>query len=157
MEKKSILMQGYSYILKLENKLRAQLAKRPVIYTLIGGTAMILFWRGVWHTGDLLEAQGGILGVLFSPQASIIFGAATLLVTGLFVSFFVGDVEVLSGIKKEEKLIEKAEGEVKTEKIVLENIEEDIERLERKIDEFEKKMSARHPHIGYPQKFDKVQ
>jgi putative Mn2+ efflux pump MntP len=53
-----------------------------------------------------------------------------LLATGLFVSFFIGDQIILSGIKREKKLVEKAETEVKEEEAVLFSISARLDRME---------------------------
>ena len=103
---KSLARKIYNFFDKLEDKIRATLSHHPILYTFIGGFAIVLFWRGVWHTTDILEAKGGMFGVLFSGPGSIIISVSTLLLTGLFVSFFVGDVTILSGFKNEKIIIE---------------------------------------------------
>ena len=100
---------------KLEDKVRARLSHRSIVYAFIGGVATVLFWRGVWHTGDILMQQGGILGWIFYEPISIVWTAIILLVTGLFVSNFIGERIVISGLKKEKKVTDKTEEEVKHE------------------------------------------
>ena len=81
---------------KLEDKVRGGLSRNPIIYTLIGGIAIVLFWRGVWLTADLFPFLTG--------PVSVVVSVSILLITGLFVSFFIGDQVIISGIKKEKKL-----------------------------------------------------
>lgn len=104
---------------RLEDHIRAGLSRHAFVYTFVGGTGIVLFWRGIWHTADFLERSGGIFTVILSPVGSIILGVSILLATGLFVSMFIGDSIIISGINKEKKEIEKVIQEV-------EEVEEDI-------------------------------
>lgn len=112
---------------KLEDKVRTRLSHRSIFYALIGGAMVVLFWRGIWHTGDILMAKGGFWGWLFYEPITIIWTSAILLMTGLFVSSFIGERIVISGLKKEKKITDQTEEEVQEE-------EEKIRRLENKID-----------------------
>ena len=116
---------------KLEDKVRARLSRRPIIYTLIGAFAIVLFWKGVWDTADLFPFLTG--------PVLIVVSVITLLVTGLFVSFFVGDVILISGLKKEKKLAEKTEAEVETEEDILKELDKDIHRIEGEVHQIKKK------------------
>ena len=132
---KSLLDFGATYFTRMENHVRNGLARRPILYTLIGGVAIVFFWRGVWHLGDMLEAQGGILGYIFSAPGSLIIALVVLLITGLFVSAFVGDFLAMSGIKQEEKMLKKTEGEVKQDTAQIARVETLLTKLEGEIDE----------------------
>jgi hypothetical protein len=44
---------------KLEDYVRGILSKYPIPYAFVGGVSIVLFWRGVWHTADMLQARGG--------------------------------------------------------------------------------------------------
>ena len=81
---------------KLEDHVRVALSHYPIIYTIIGGFSIVLFWRGVWMTADYFPFLNG--------PVSIIISVSILLVTGLFVSFFITDRIILTGIKQEKKL-----------------------------------------------------
>ena len=107
---------------KLEDKTRAHLSKYPLIYSLVGGVGVVLFWRGVWHTADQFPFLTGPVSILIS--------LSILLLTGLFVSFFIGDNIILSGIKKEKKFIEKADAAVKEEKESLAEIKDELHKIE---------------------------
>ncbi len=145
-KEKNILKQTDTFFDKLEDKVRARLSRHPILYTFIGGFGIVLFWRGVWHTGDMLEAQGGALGYIFSGPGSIILSVVVLLMTGLFVSFFVGDVIILSGLKHEKKMAEKNEVELAKEEESIGRIEQDMLRLESKIEELEVILSRQNIH-----------
>ena len=107
---------------KLEDRVRSRLSHRSIFYALIGGTMVIIFWRGVWHTADILMngdawMQGiyGFWGVVFYEPITLIWTSAILLMTGLFVSSFIGERIVISGLKKEKKVTDKTEQEVEDE------------------------------------------
>lgn len=119
----------------LEDKVRSRLSRHPILYTIIGGVAIVLFWKGVWETAELFP-------FLFGP-VSIIVSVIILLITGLFVSFFIGDRIILSGIKKEKKLVEKTESEIETEEEVLDEIQEDVARIEKEVHELRRKTKKR--------------
>ena len=63
---------------KLEDKVRARLSHYPILYALVGGVGIVLFWRGVWHVADDMG---------LGSWTSIIISLILLLMTGLFVSF----------------------------------------------------------------------
>jgi len=119
---------------KLEDKIRGHLSKFPILYTLIGGVAIVLFWRGVWHTADILQAQGGWLGWLFYEPTNMIIVTIILLASGLFVSYFIGDTILISGMKGEKKIAEKTEKEVKEEEQKLSDIQDSVREIEKDID-----------------------
>ncbi len=116
---------------RLEDNIRASLARMPILYALIGGVGIVLFWKGVWETAELFPALHGPL--------SIVLGVLILLPTGLLVSFFIGDTIILSGFKREKKLVEKSEqdilraGKATTEQILakIDHVEQDIHDLKK--------------------------
>jgi hypothetical protein len=126
-----------SFFDKLEDRMRAILARVPIIYAFLGGVGIVLFWRGVWHFADKLEARGGWWGIVFSPEGSTILSVVILLLIGLFVSFFVGDVIILSGVKNEKKLVERTRAEIATEITEIEQIEKKLEIIEAEIKHLE--------------------
>ena len=105
----------YRYFDKLEDRVRGRLSRFPIFYSLITGTAIVLFWRGVWDTADELATFLPKNIAWIDGPLSVAVSVFVLLITGLFVSFFVSDQILLSGIRKEKKLIEKTESEVKEE------------------------------------------
>lgn len=116
---------------KLEDAMRSSLSRKPILYALVGAVGIILLWKGVWETAELVP-------LLFGP-GSILVGVGILLVTGLLVSFFIGEDIFLSGWRKDKKLFEKTETEVKSEKEMLEDVvselhsvREDIKKIDRK-------------------------
>jgi len=115
-----------NYFDKLEDKTRKDLSKHPVIYALIGGVGVVLFWRGVWMMAD----EAGI-----SSGTSIVISLITMLLTGVFVSYFVGDQVIISGLKGEKKLIDKTKDEIQKEEDILARLDQHIVSVEEELKE----------------------
>jgi len=115
---------------KLEDKIRRKLSHHPVIYAMIGSVGIILLWRGIWIMADNYEMSGLV---------SIILGAAILLATGLFVSFFVGDRVIISGIKEEKRIDEKTEEEIRRETEEIKEIKTELKEIEKNLAELKEK------------------
>lgn len=113
---------------KFEDRIRTQLSKSPLIYALIGGAALVLFWRGVWGIADRIP-------LLSNPFISLLLSLVVLLSIGLFVSFFVGDSIILSGLRGEKKFIEKALDEVAKEVADISVIKEDLKTIKKTVAE----------------------
>jgi hypothetical protein len=128
---------------KLEDKVRVRLSHRSIFYALIGGSLVVLFWRGVWHTADILMEKGAEMYIydgskfgkfmyyFFYEPNTIIWTVLLLLLTGLFVSTMIGDRIILSGLKHEKKVDEKTEEEIREE-------EQQIVLLNKKVSEISK-------------------
>lgn len=117
MKKESFFKNIEKNIEKYEIKKRSFLSRHKIFYAIVGGTGVVLYWRGVWHFADLLETKNSFLGIIFSPAGSIIIGILILIYTGILVQQFIGNDIILSGIKKEKTDIEKTEEElIKEEK-----------------------------------------
>ena len=133
-------------IREAEKKFRAKLGRHPVIYAFVGGVGVVLFWRGVWHSVDFLALtfmshSDGVTSIDW-PQGvdsliSLALGVILLLSTGLFVVQLLGGETAVSNIKKEERMVEKTEGEVKKESAELPHIEEEIHEIADKLERIE--------------------
>lgn len=110
---------------KMEDHIRASLSLHPVLYAFIGGTAIVLFWRGIWMIADTFAFLTGPVSVAIS--------IIILLSTGLFVSFFVGDTIIISGLRKEKRLDEKIASEVRTELDVLNDIQIRLNEINKEL------------------------
>lgn len=115
------------YFDKLEDRIRFRLSRYPILYALVGAIGIVLVWKGVWEMAASFSTLDGF--------ASFILGIVILLLSGLLVSFFIGDSILISGFKKEKKLMEKAEGEVRSERDVLDDIVRRLESIEKKLRE----------------------
>ncbi len=136
----------YGFGDKLEDVVRGKLSHYPLVYAFVGGIGIIVFWRGVWHTTDylmgrLLAIGGGdsttdlVSAAWWDGPLSVLIGMVLLLAVGLFVSSFIGNEIIISGLKREKKMIEKTEDEVGAEldedKAIKREIHEMGSRLKR--------------------------
>jgi uncharacterized protein YneF (UPF0154 family) len=120
-------MHFYKYFDKLEDKVRYRLSKRPLLYGLISGLGLILFWRGI----DLVCNQLGFM----TGVVSLIVGGILSLATGVLVYFFVGDQIIISGLKQDKKVTEKAVTEIKTEEELITELHEHLAEIDRQLKE----------------------
>ncbi len=134
-EKRSLYRRIINFFDKFEDHVRAQLSRFPILYTFIGGIAIVLFWRGVWHTADLLEGRGGWLGWLFNAPINLAIVVLILLATGLFVSYFIGDTILISGLKQEKKTTEKTEKDIKKEDEEISKLRTQMTDMKEEVDE----------------------
>lgn len=115
---------------RLEDKVRGRLSHHPLLYSFIGGIGIVLFWKGVWEMAEHHPALDG--------AGSLILGTIIMMLTGLFVSFFIGDSIILSGLKHEKKLAEKTEAEVQSEGSNINYVIARLDQIEKKIDAMQK-------------------
>lgn len=113
---------------RLEDKIRSRLSRNPLLYALLGGVGIVLFWRGIWHVADEVN---------LGSTTSIILGAGILLISGVFVSAFVGNSLIISGIRGDKKLAEKTSEEIENEELKLKELQSSLNRVEKKLDHLE--------------------
>ena len=137
-KKRTTAQAVYDFFDSIEDQSRVWFSHRPILYAFVGGIGIVLFWRGVWHTADMLMdyafpiiTDSTISHVGGWPwwdgPLSMLAGSLILLFTGVFVSEFIHDEIVLSGLRREKKLVEKTEKEVEDEL-------RDLNRIEKKLD-----------------------
>ncbi len=145
-------MTIYRFFDKLEDKIRHWMSHRPILYGFIGGAGIVLFWRGVWYTADLLYMLAwswpqGLnaldLYTLLDGPLSILAGAVMLLLTGIFVSSFIGNEIIITGLKGERKTYEKTELEVKTEAIATVQAQKKLREVDHHLETIEKKLGGK--------------
>ncbi len=119
----------YKYFDKLEDKVRGKLTHYPIIYAFIGSVGIVSIWRGIWECSDYLNIPA---------WASLVIGILLTLFTGLFISFFIGDNIIISGLNQEKRIDEKTEEEIRKERNILENIQKDIEEIKKSIQSLKK-------------------
>ncbi|MEK9182271.1 MAG: hypothetical protein AAB781_01630 [Patescibacteria group bacterium] len=131
---------------RIEDRVRIRLSHRAIFYAFVGGAATLLFWRGAWRTFDEIEHFGGIFGFLLSPVVSLILSIVILLMTGLFVSVFIGERIIISGLKQEKKIFDKTESEIKAEegllfevKLTMDKLKQDVAEMRKLLDERKQK------------------
>lgn len=124
----------YPFFDTFEDRSRSWLARRPKLYAFVAGAAIVMLWRAIWHMADIFESYGGWFSFLFSPPVTLATSVLVLLGSGLFVSFFVGDAIIMSGLKKEKKFVDNAQEEMEKEEKELEHIEQVLERIETTVE-----------------------
>jgi hypothetical protein len=134
-ENRSVYRKVMAFFDKFEDKVRGHLSHYPILYTIIGGIAIVLFWRGVWHTADILQEQGGWLGWIFYEPVNLLIVVVILLATGLFVSYFIGDTILMSGLKHEKKITDRTEKEVADEEARLKELRSTVTAMKKEMDE----------------------
>lgn len=110
----------YKFFDKLEDKIRGKLTHYPLVYAFIGSVGIVSIWRGIWHISD----DWGM-----SSWMSLVLGILLTMLTGLFVSFFIGENIIISGLNKEKRTDEKTEEEIHKERGILEKIQKDIKEI----------------------------
>jgi hypothetical protein len=131
------MLKFVKFLDRLEDKIRQGLSLVPIFYALLGAISIVLFWRGIWDLADLLHRQydGTFIGFIFDPAVSLLISILVLLGTGLFVSFFIGDRIIMSGLKHEKKVEEKTESEVREEEEILEVILRKVDHLTKEVED----------------------
>jgi hypothetical protein len=114
-----------------ERKFRGKLSHHPINYAILGGIGVVLFWRGVWHLADSLN---------ISSIISMILGSLILLVTGAFVSSFIGNRLIITGLMGEKKQSEKTEEVVETEEIKLGKLQSSLAKVEKQLEHLDQDM-----------------
>lgn len=145
-----IFHKVFKFFDKTEDKTRSKLSKYPVLYAIIGAVGLVLLWRGVWMVADSLSIFDNNpfdKTVFIDGFISIGVSFVILLVSGLFVSFFIGDRIILSGLKKEKKMEEKTKEELDAEMNVVNKMEEKIEKIEENIEKIKESLSGGVCHI----------
>src|SRR3989339_965457 len=143
----------YKFFDKLEDKIRGKLSHYPILYALIGGVGIVIFWRGVWHTADFFtevifsyQLDGSVdLGSLpwWDGPLSLLIGSVLLLSTGLFVFDFIGTESIISGLKGEKKLAEKTEEEIKVETGAIKEIKEEVKKILHRLGNIEENLEKK--------------
>lgn len=104
----------------MEDVIRGKLTHYPILYAIIGSIATVSIWRGIWEVSDIWGIPGWV---------SAIGGVVLAIATGLFVSFFIGENIIISGLNKEKRTDEKTEDEINKERSSIENIQNDIREI----------------------------
>jgi peptidoglycan hydrolase CwlO-like protein len=103
-----------------------------LFYALLGGVGVVLFWRGIWHIAD---------DISLNSILSLVIGSFILLITGVFVSAFVGNRLIISGLSGEKKLTEKTKEEIETEEDKIDRMQKTLNRMEQKIEEIDSEIN----------------
>jgi hypothetical protein len=135
---------------KLEDRVRGRLSHYPILYAVVGGVGIVLFWRGVWLTADyafeILLACNPSSCSTISPvnilwwdgPLSFLAGLVILLLTGVFVSNFIGNEIIITGLRGDKKLTEKTEQEMRMEVGAIGEIRAEVKKISEKLDALRK-------------------
>jgi peptidoglycan hydrolase CwlO-like protein len=91
-----------------------------------------------------LQAQGGWLGWLFYEPTNLVIVLVILLATGLFVSYFIGDTILISGLKHEKKVTDKTEKEVEEEEEKIVELRTTVKEIKKEVDEIKEVIEHEH-------------
>ena len=134
---------------RLEDRVRGWMSHRQIFYGLVGGVGIVLFWRGVWHIADyfslvFMTRESGSatidMAALWDGLLSFGIGSILLLLTGLFVSSFIGNEIIISGLKGEKKVAEKTEEEVETETTLVKDLRKEMREIKDRLGRIERKI-----------------
>ncbi len=95
LKKKSFAQLTMKFFDKFEDRNRQILSHYPLLYALVGGVGVVLFYRGIWMIADNFDISGPM---------SVVFSLIILMSIGLLISSFVGERIIMSGLKREHKL-----------------------------------------------------
>lgn len=124
---------------RTEDYVREHLSRHPIPYSIFGGMGVVLFWRSVWETADILTYVHPVFAWFFYPPIQIVISTLGLMLTGLMVSIFIGDRIILSGLRHEKKLEESTEELVKEEVVTLKHIRDEVRTLRKELEELKAK------------------
>ncbi len=117
---------------KLEDKVRHKLSKFAVIYAIIVGFAIVLFWHGVERLADKFS--------FLTPEISILISVLILLLTGTLISFFIGNEIIVSGLKAERRIDQRTEEDIRSEEEKIARLNRLIEEIRQDVAEIKKKI-----------------
>ncbi len=139
---------------KIFNRFHIFLSHHSYLYATIVGIGIVLFWRGVWHSVDTFHLyinhyySTGSTSLLDHPwwdgPASFLAGCLVLYVTRAFVSSFIGNELILSGLRAEKRLAKATEDDVKTEVSTISDIKHTVSAISRKLEELEVQVKDHH-------------
>ncbi len=119
----------FNFFDKLEDKVRGRLSRRPILYAFVGGFAIVMFWRGIWHGMDYFIQYYFHEFPWWDGPLSFLIGTCVLLISGIFVSTEIGNEVIISGLRGQKKIIEKTKEEIESEMLSFADIQKDLKEL----------------------------
>jgi hypothetical protein len=105
---------------------------------------MLVFFVRLLTAYFLGEEELSFANLMDGPL-SFILGTVILLITGVYVSAFIGNRLIISGLSGEKKLAEKTEDEIKAEEDEIKKLQRTISKVESHIENIEKEIEHHHP------------
>jgi hypothetical protein len=91
----------------------------------ISGIGIVMFYRGLWLVLDEYP--------FFTGWVTLVIATMLLMLSGVFVSQFVSNHVILSGIKRDKKMVEKVGEQLKTDTELTQEVLERVKRIEEKL------------------------
>lgn len=146
----------YTFFDKLEDRVRGTLSRTPILYAFIGAFGVVLFWRGVWHLTDTIMFHFFSLVPVdainelyelpwWDGLLSLVVGTILLLMSGIFVSNFIGNEIIISGVRGEKKVVDKTEQEIDIEISELAQVEKDLRHISYQVSLLKKQDIKKQP------------
>lgn len=123
---------------RIEDAIRQGLSRHPIVYAFVAGLAIVLFWRGVWTLADMFA--------FMTPVVSLIVSIVMMLLTGTFISFFIGERLIYSGLKKERRNDQKNEEELRLEESSQIYIMSEIQEIKKEVSAIKSLMEKNTKH-----------
>ena len=126
------------------------LSHHTFLYALIVGIGIVLFWRGVWHSVDLIHVYISHQTIDLGTQPwwdgplSFVVGCGILYMSRAFVSSFIGNELILTGLRTEKKLAQQTETNLKVEVTAINDIKEEINTIAHKLEDLEFQVRDHH-------------
>jgi hypothetical protein len=92
------------------------------------------------NLGQNAESTGLSYTLWWDGPLSILIGTVLLLTVGLFVTSFIGNEIIISGLRKEKKLVEKTELEIQGDFLTDRDIRHTVENIEKQLARIESKL-----------------
>ena len=141
---------------KLFSRFHIFLSHHSYLYATIAGIGIVLFWRGVWHTTDSLHLYithyGNSLTISgadhpwWDGPLSFVVGCIILYITRAFVSSFIGNELILSGLRAEKRMTRETEEDVHSEASAISAIKKEISIIAEKLEELEGEVTRHTDH-----------
>ncbi len=132
---------------RFSSQIKTWLSHHPLLYALIGGVGVVLFWRGVWHFMDylMLLAQSSTAHTSIDLTAnlwwdgplSLVIGSFILLSTSAFVFSLIGNEIIISGLQAEKRQLAKTGGIIHSESQEIDELRQAFSNISTKLQHLE--------------------
>lgn len=138
---------------RITNKIKAWLSHHPLLYALLGGVGVVLFWRGVWHTVDyiMLLAQASathtsislVTNLWWDGPLSLALGSFILLSTSAFVFSLIGNEIIITGLQSERRQLAKTSGVIHNESKEIDELRQAFANVSTKLEHLKRDVNKK--------------